>query len=284
MPPIRIHLLSDEVKTGLNVKHLMDRESWTQIEGFPVHRDDNYIFLLGENGTGSMDVDFNRLTLSKQDLYFLSPGQIHHNIKAREMTMWVILVAPELIPPDYLEAFESCLLRQKPCRLEEPEFIQCREVLHILKQQFESNPDNIYYKQLTHDILNAFLCIVARAYLSASSPLKRNISRPAQITQRFRKLLLDNFLSHKSPSYYAHQLNISQSYLNEAIKETTGFTVTYWIQQQLILEAKRLLCYSKLNVKEIAHALGYEDHTYFSKLFKRFTQMTPLAFRDDYLK
>jgi AraC-like DNA-binding protein len=64
----------------------------------------------------------------------------------------------------------------------------------------------------------------------------------------------------------------------------TGFTVSYWIQQQIMLEAKRLLCFSKLNVKVIAHALGYDVHTYFSKLYRQATEMTPLAFRDSYLK
>ena len=105
-----------------------------------------------------------------------------------------------------------------------------------------------------------------------------------QITHEFRKLLMQNIQSQKSPSYYACWLNISESYLNEAIKKTTGFTATYWIQQQIMLEAKRLLCFSKLNVKEIAHALGYDDHTYFSKLFKQATRMTPLTFRNSYLK
>jgi AraC family transcriptional activator of pobA len=52
--------------------------------------------------------------------------------------------------------------------------------------------------------------------------------------------------------------------------------------QEVVLEAKRLLYYSRLNVKEIAYELGYEDHTYFSRLFKQNTEMTPLAFRRIY--
>ena len=284
MSHIPIHILNEQTEIGLDVKHYAAGKITREIEGFPVHRDDHYIFLLIESGSGSMDVDFNRVVLEERDIYFVTPGQIHHNINAGQSVGWLILIAPELISKDYLEIFDNNLFLQKPCALEEDQFTQCREILHLLEKQYKSNPGTIYYKQLTYAILDVFLCAAACAYSSKNASLTNTISRPVQITREFRKLLLENIQSQKSPSYYASRLNISESYLNEAVKKTIGFTVTYWIQQQAILEAKRLLCFSKLTVKEIAHELGYDDHTYFSKLFKQSTQMTPLAFRDDYLK
>ena len=284
MPHIPIHLITEQSETGLDVKRLANGDSWSEIENYPIHRDDHYLFLLSEGGSGWMDVDFNRIVLVERQLYFVAPGQIHHNINARQSVVWLTLVAPALIPKDYLEIFDNNLLLQKPCTLPEPEFMQCQDILRLLQKQYTSDPKAIFYKQLTYGILDVFLGAVARAYLSNNSTLTNNVSRPVQITREFRKLLSQNIQLQKSPLYYSHLLNISESYLNEAVKKVTGFTVTYWIQQQIMLEAKRLLCFSKLNVKEIAHALGYEDHTYFSKLFKQFTQTTPLAFRDNYLK
>jgi len=79
-------------------------------------------------------------------------------------------------------------------------------------------------------------------------------------------------------------LNVSETYLNEALKKVTGLSVSYWIQQEVLLEAKRLLYYSEMNVKEIAHTLGYTDHTYFSRLFKKTEGTTPLLFRTHYRK
>lgn len=279
MSHIRIHLLNERAELGLEVKHFTDSESWDEIEDFPVHRDDHYIFLLAESGTGSMDVDFNQVVLGERNLYFVAPGQIHHNVNARQSEVWLVLTTPPFIPKEYLEVFESKLLLQEPCLLDEAQFVQCQEILRMLEKQYQSDPEGVFYRQLTFALLDTFLCTVARAYLPAKTSLTDNVSRPAQITRGFRKLLLENFQSQKSPSFYAYRLNISESYLNEAVKRTTGFTVTYWIQQQVVLEAKRLLCFSQFNVKEIAYALGYKDHTYFSKLFKQFTRMTPLAFR-----
>jgi len=284
MSHIPIHLLNERAERGLEVKHLTEANAWNEIEGFAIHRDDHYIFLLIESGSGSMEVDFNRIVLVERDFYFVAPGQIHHSVNASRSVVWLVLADPLLIPKDYREIFENNLLLQKPCRLTRPEFVQFREILHLLEEQYSSDPDAIFYKQLTYAVLDVFLCAAARAYLSTNPASSTNVSRILQITREFRNLLSENFQSQKRPSYYANRLNISESYLNEAVKKTMGFTVTYLIQQQIVLEAKRLLCFSKLNVKEIAHALGYDDHGYFSKLFRQFTQMTPLAFRSSYLK
>jgi AraC-like DNA-binding protein len=47
----------------------------------------------------------------------------------------------------------------------------------------------------------------------------------------------------------------------------------------MVIEAQRLLYYTENNVNEIAYQLGFEDHAYFSRLFKKITKETPLAFR-----
>ncbi|MCD8194276.1 MAG: helix-turn-helix domain-containing protein [Tannerellaceae bacterium] len=57
-----------------------------------------------------------------------------------------------------------------------------------------------------------------------------------------------------------------------------------WIQYEIILQAKRLLYYTTMNIKEIAHTLGYEDHAYFTRLFTKVADMSPGQFRKKYLK
>jgi AraC-like DNA-binding protein len=109
-------------------------------------------------------------------------------------------------------------------------------------------------------------------------------SRPQVITRDFRALLIQEYKKLKSPGDYAAALHLSLSYLNEAVKEATGFTVTYWIHQEVMLEAKRLLYHSSCTVKEIAYELGYEDPTYFSRLFKKTVGKTPGEFREQYRK
>ena len=57
-------------------------------------------------------------------------------------------------------------------------------------------------------------------------------------------MLAMKYKTVKSAGEYASALHLSLSYLNEAVKEATGFTVSYWIQHEILLEAKRLLYYA----------------------------------------
>lgn len=88
----------------------------------------------------------------------------------------------------------------------------------------------------------------------------------------------------KSPAEYATVLNITPAYLNEVVKAVTGNPVSYWIHQEIILEAKRALFYTESTVKEIAHLIGFSDPAYFIRLFKKLTGASPLQFRQKYRK
>jgi AraC family transcriptional activator of pobA len=104
-------------------------------------------------------------------------------------------------------------------------------------------------------------------------------SRPVELSHKFKELLSENIRTYKSPSEYAGMLHISEAYLNESLKKITGSSVSFWIKYKTIMEAKRLLYFTDLTVKQIAAALGFENHSYFSRLFRKETRMTALTFR-----
>ena len=140
------------------------------------------------------------------------------------------------------------------------------------------------YNAMLRGATDAVVGIVAAHYKERAQLPEQNNLRIYTITKQFRSLLMISFRMMKSPSEYAEALNLSPSYLNEAVKQVTGSPVSFWIQQEVILEAKRMLFYTENTVKEIAHALGYQDHTYFIRLFSKVEGMPPLQFRQRYRK
>jgi AraC family transcriptional activator of pobA len=280
---IPISKLADRDEFGLEMGHTSKPGATEALEKLDVHRDDCYSFLLIEKGGGSMTVDFTSIQLPTKHIYYLIPGQIHHNIKAKGGEAWYISVNPSLISQNFKDVFERNLLLQQPLLLDDEVFLQFQKNVRLLDELFYGDRMATFYNLRIHSLLDSVLSMFAEAYLKEDLSNKRS-SRIFQITRDFKKLLIEKVKEEKSPSFYAGQLNISEAYLNEAVKGITGFTVTYWLMNQVIFEAKRLLIYSQFNIKEIADQLGYEDHTYFSRLFKKQSSYTPSGFRDVYFK
>ncbi|MCC8407905.1 AraC family transcriptional regulator [Mucilaginibacter sp. UR6-1] len=280
---IPVHRIHDDTNIGMQIHSVGEKDMEDEGRSLGIHRDDHYIFFLTDKGEGSLTVDFTDINICGRAIYYILPGQVHHILKAYSASGWFIAVDTLLVPPHYREIFENQLCIQQPYPLNDEQFKQCEATANLLHRQFESDRAQPFYTQLLYSLLNTFIGYIATGY-SNNTQNSVTATRPYQITQQFKKFLKVNFVKNKSPSWYAEQLMISESYLNESLKKTTGFSVTYWITHEIVLEAKRLLYYSQLNIKEIAHTLGYEDHTYFSRLFKKSVAQTPLEFRQAYRK
>jgi AraC family transcriptional activator of pobA len=172
---------------------------------------------------------------------------------------------------------------QQPYHLAPYELGQCIALLSLLREKLNGDDANPFYMTIVQSLLQSFIGFAAGYYSQSTDDSTRG-SRPAQISSQFKQLLNKQLKTKKSPAEYASMLNISESYLTEALKKQTGFTASYWIQQEVIMEAKRLLYYSQLSVKEIAHALGYTDHSYFSRFFRKATGSPAISFRQKYRK
>lgn len=89
--------------------------------------------------------------------------------------------------------------------------------------------------------------------------------------------LQDNGLP--SVNYIAEKLFISPRYLTDLLKQETGKTSLELIHLALISEAKNLLRGPSQGIAEIAYRLGFENTSYFTRLFKKQTGMKPLEFK-----
>jgi len=99
------------------------------------------------------------------------------------------------------------------------------------------------------------VALVIGQFLEQAKSAKTH-TRVEAVYKAFKKILEQNYSSVKRPTEFSQKLNISTPYLNECVRSSTGFPVSYHIQQRIVLEAKRLLVHSVKSVKEIATELG----------------------------
>lgn len=78
---------------------------------------------------------------------------------------------------------------------------------------------------------------------------------------------------------YASLLHLSAGHLSEVVKAQSGKPAIKHVHDRLVLEARRLLFYTPRSLKEIAFDLGFAEPSYFSRFFKRETDVTPAEYR-----
>jgi AraC-like DNA-binding protein len=284
MTKIPVHILKERTSLGFHLKRLNQGEVILDYaEILKAHRDDHYNFFIQENGSDLMMVDFNEVRLTGSQIYYILPSQVHHRVFKEAVTGWFIAVDTALITAECRNVFEGSLLLQQPYTLTDIQTRQCGDLLMMIHEKYLQTEEDQFQIGALHALLQSFLATAAGCY-NGYSGRSVKASRLTQLTSQFKGLLVDNLCLNKGPSEYAAMLNVSEAYLSEALKKTTGFPVSYWIHQEVMMEAKRLLYYSQQTVKEIAHHLGYADHSYFSRLFRKTTGSSAVTFRDQYRK
>nr|WP_157247322.1 helix-turn-helix domain-containing protein [Pedobacter panaciterrae] len=278
---IPVHKLYDRSPAGMEVLYFESVKKSASLLG--AHRDDHYIFIFQEKGESNFMLDFKSLLVSGCAILYVMPGQVHHSVDSKDASGWFLAIDPILVTEEYRTIFEHHIINNGPLSLDDVKTEKFRQCVKLLYERFMLIEEPLG-RSITHSLAQSYIGMIAGAYLSETQFGQKQNTRPVQINSQFRSLLLTSYKTIKSPSEYAEKLNISLTYLNEVVKGLTGFPVSYWIHNEIILEAKRLLYYSDLTVKEIAFELGFSDHTYFSRLFTKFAGNSAGAFRAEYRK
>lgn len=99
--------------------------------------------------------------------------------------------------------------------------------------------------------------------------------------KEFNELVERYFRSEHGVVFYARELGVTPRKLNELVRPLLGRSAAEAIDGRRLLEAKRLILFSGLNIKEIAFELGYDEHSYFTRVFKKVNGLTPSEFRQN---
>jgi len=101
-----------------------------------------------------------------------------------------------------------------------------------------------------------------------------------RISTLFHNHLAQHFRTHRDVEFYASMVCLSPKHFSSVVKKETGHTAAWWIHQQVVSEAKKLLSMRPdLNIQAISDMLGFSDQAVFSRYFHRETGLYPTEFR-----
>lgn len=244
------------------------------------HKHNFYTLIIIESAQGEIMVDNERVMLSDPKIIIIKPRCISSIDINNKATGKIILFSEDFFSLRYnnniLNQF-AFLDREATVAMRMTELQRERASLFLglLQEEYLLHADEA--QKVLRSYLNIFLFELERIY-SPTGTIRNRKSRHGKI-QLFEELIEKDYLNHKLPSYYACLLSVSTNYLNKLCKEETGQTAGDLIRRRIIIEAQRLLHYTRYSINEIADKLGFESTSYFVTFFKKQTQKTPEQFR-----
>ena len=115
--------------------------------------------------------------------------------------------------------------------------------------------------------------------LAAEQKRENASKKHARIIEAVKAYIEQNYAKKLTLEDVSKSVYISPSYLSKMIKRQTKHSFRYHVNMVRIAEAMRLLEHTDKNLSEIAFQVGFEDHSYFTKVFRRHTEMNPSDYR-----
>lgn len=109
--------------------------------------------------------------------------------------------------------------------------------------------------------------------------LVRNNPHADSVVRNCESWLAEHFREQGAIPRVVELANIPERTLKRRFKNATGLSLIERLQDLRVEEAKSLLESSTMPVDEISYAVGYEDPSFFRRLFKRRTSLTPSQYR-----
>lgn len=106
------------------------------------------------------------------------------------------------------------------------------------------------------------------------TPTKNN-----EIIKKAMSYISDNFASNITLDDVARHVHLNPAYFSTIFKQSCGSSFKEYLNMMRIEESKRLLANTDYSVVDIAVATGFMDQSYFSKVFKKYTGLTPKQYR-----
>lgn len=247
--------------------------------GMPVipqaHKHDFYMIMLIEKGTGTHTIDFFAHEVKPQTVFFLAPGQAHQWNLSADTSGFQVMFSPDFLLqvqqkfPFFTPSGNSSLVLTNDAY---------HQVVIALKNLIlEADGQQAFYLDLLQHHLQIVLLLLKRAYQSSFKIELPHADH--RILSHFHQALEKHYHTHSDVAYYAEILNVTPNYLNQVCRKRSGSTAGDQIRERILLEAKRMLTLTSSDVKEIAFTLGFNDTSYFSRFFRKYTKSSPVEFR-----
>lgn len=241
------------------------------------HRHDYFEIILVREGGGEQLIDFTKTGLTKNCVYTVYPGQIHH-LKREEAEGLILQFRKDIFDFIFPVKYHYLYFPQAGLQLDEATFDHLYEITQsilLLTKQPQLSSLSIHKSY-------SYLQIVLITLIEQHQHHSNN--DVGSFGGRFLQLLSQGIKEKRKVADYADQMGLSTDRLTALCKETFGTTPLRLIHESLLLEIKRLMVSGNLTLKEIAFELNFDSTANFSSFVKSATTFTPSELQEQLKK
>ena len=263
---------------------------------YPI-RIDGYTVVFCVSGHVTVDVNLHSFNVSPNTLLINVPGNILRVSMAQvtdtllsEARFILVVLSREFMSGvhfDFNKMFaDSLTLFNNPCiHLTDEQLALARQYFFLASDLL--NPAYSNRREALGSLITSLMYVFGSVWSESILSARESgsaLSMPAsarvkQIFDRFIQLVTEHHDCERGMAFYADKLCLTPKYLSKLVKQASGRSAPDWIDAFVILEAKNMLKYSDVPIKEIVYKLHFPNQSVFYKFFKTHTGLTPSEYR-----
>ena len=253
-------------------------------------RIDGYMVLYCVNGHIKLNVNLQEHELKSGMLFLNYPGSIIRvndilDVDEDGLKYICVVMSREFVGNLMLDV--NKLFTQNLSLLGTPSLALTTDQTQLLREHVSLmvsivNSKSSFKLESIRSILSSVFYFIAGLWAEKAS---KRVQQPASgrnrlVFEQFIKFVSEYHTTYRNVGFYADKLSLTPKYLSRIIRDASGRSAPEWIDEYVILEAKNLLKYSGLPIKEIVYKLNFPSQSVFYKFFKARTGMTPTEYKN----
>ena len=244
------------------------------------HRIYFFALLIVTKGIGKHQIDLKEYDLRAGTVLKIAKGQVHAFQTNPNYQGYLILFTEEFVINYFSKSSFKLISHLYNYYLSSPiAFDKTNSKKLIGDLTAELSHENAFAQNnIIAAILDLYLLKLERA--STAKAIQFKESKGQDSFMQFKKLVENDYTKTRNVKDYADKMFVTTKYLNKVVKAFTINTAKAFIDEYVVLEAKREIVSTQKSLKEIAYSMGFDEVTNFTKFFKKHSYTTPKAFRN----
>lgn len=252
----------------------------------PAHWHDDTEIIYIKKGRGLITVDLIEYPASAGSILFIYPGQVHSIEQFEDSSMEYINIIFKLemllskqadtCSNDFLVPLLSGTLHL-PTHFTPgmPHYDEIAHCINAADRVSQTNPP-AYELAIKGQLFLLFQILFA--YCCEENSSRKN-QKSLEKMKFIVKYIENNYMNKISIEKVAEEMGLSQSHFMKFFKNTMGTTFTDYLNEYRLTMASRLLISSESSILAIATEVGFDNLSYFNRLFKKRFYVTPREYR-----